>query len=91
MRFDAVFWLDASGRISHEANRSEWKFVYKKAQVTDGIVMFLPTGRDIFQCTDRAMYRLVCKESSNYASPVILYASIQTHVRLQINFHVSVR
>ncbi|KAK2140565.1 hypothetical protein LSH36_1311g00007 [Paralvinella palmiformis] len=58
LRFDAVFWLDASGRISPEESRPDWDSVFETARLTDGIIMFDRTGRDTFQCTTRGMYRL---------------------------------
>ena len=59
MRFEAVFWLDASGRVSRRAKPSDWQKVYDTARVTDGVVMFRGSKRDVFQCTHKGMYRLV--------------------------------
>ena len=57
MRFDAVLWLDASIRVSPEANLSNWQVVYSAARLAGGFVMFRRSERDTFQCTAKDMYK----------------------------------
>jgi hypothetical protein len=57
--FEAIFWMDSSGRLARKQNKTHWDSVYATARRTEGVVQFDITGRDIFQCTHGAMYRCV--------------------------------
>ena len=59
LQFEAVFWLDASGRLTPEADHPNWRSVHETARFTDGIVMFDGTGGDTFRYTTPGMYRYV--------------------------------
>lgn len=85
--FDAILWVDASGRLSPKMNHYNWTSVYEKARQTNGIVQFDRTGRDIFQCTTWGMYRYIPTDEEKLKKYEMIGATVVLLYRTEIVFH----
>ncbi|KAK2166225.1 hypothetical protein LSH36_40g00027 [Paralvinella palmiformis] len=89
--YDAVFWVDASGRLSPKVNHSNWSLIYQTARETGGIVQFDVTGRDTYQCTNTDMYRYLPADEEKLKSFEMLGANIVLLYRTEDVFRKIIR